>query len=292
MPDNLVYLRSGGTHSTALVHPASGLITAFRELAVHLPVTENVIAFENPEPAVDMDCSVGALGADYWRQLSFCLEGPLLLAGWSFGGPVALTMAGLAEAAGYPLDAVALIDSGPPHLLRSREDGLLSELADLFGIKGTEIPAGPPPKSEQQALDLICEVLGKARGMPGIDAADLRPFVETYRWHVRAMRHPWHFAGCAAPVILIRARGERGWRDAPRDLGWSQVLGGSPEILWTEGTHDDLMAAENAPYLAALLSSCAAARNEIDQPWPRTHRSDVVVGSELLGLSAWGIQDL
>jgi thioesterase domain-containing protein len=255
MSDNLVPLRTGGGRTTVFIHPASGLITAFRRVVPHLPGNRNAVAFENPEPRPDASCSIDALAADYWHQLSAHSNGPILLAGWSFGGIVALAMASLAEAAGRPVTCVALIDSGPPQLLRERAAGLPDDLAGLFEIKPAELPPVPLPTAQEQVLDIIADVLRRTRGIPGITAADLQPFVDTFHWHVRAMRRPWRFAGCAAPVVLIRARDERGWRDAPEDLGWSHVLGDPPRLLWTPGTHHDLMSAEHAPHLAALLST-------------------------------------
>lgn len=255
MSDNLVPLRPGRGRTTAFIHPASGLITAFRRLVPYLPGNGNVVAFENPEPGPDASCSIDALAADYWHQLSARSTGPILLAGWSFGGIVALAMASLAEAAGHPVTCVALIDSGPPQLLRTRATGLADDLVGLFEIKTAELPPGRLPAAEEQVLDLIAGVLRTMRGVPGITAADLQPFVDTFHWHVRAMRRPWRFVGCAAPVVLIRARDERGWRDAPEDLGWSHVLGDQPGLLWTPGTHHDLMSPEHAPHLAVLLTT-------------------------------------
>lgn len=256
MADNLVPLRAGAGYSLAFVHPASGLITAFRRLVPHLDGTSAVFALENPEPRRP-PCSIGELAADYWTQLADTAPGPLVLAGWSFGGAVALDMAGAAEAAGHHVAAVVLIDAAAPHLLRSARSPRpvpLGELAGLFEIGPAELRADAALTSYEEAVDLIVATLRTARGMPHIEAADLWPFVDTYRWHTSVARRPWRPVGCRAPVILIRASDEPGWDDAPADLGWTGVLRKVPVTLWTPGTHHDLMSHEHAPRLARVLS--------------------------------------
>ena len=265
MADNLVTLRTGTGHALVFVHPASGLGTAFRRLVPHLPGSAAVFAFENLEPP-SAPCSPREIASGYWAQLAGPAARPMILAGWSFGGMVALELARAGEAAGHEVAAVVLIDAGAPQLLRPVSSIPLHELAGLFEIATADLPADAAPSSGEEALEIIVEVLRRTRGMPQIDIADLRPFVDTYRWHLRAARCPWEFAGCRAPVFLVRARDEEGWRDAPADLGWSAVLGMAPPTLWTPGTHYDLLSPEHAPHLARVLSSVLARLGQPSTP--------------------------
>lgn len=262
MTDNLVTLRSGTGFSFAFVHPSSGLVTAFRRLVPHLAGPGAAFALENPEPARP-PCSLAELAASYWSQLAGVATGPLVCCGWSFGGAVALELAGAAEAAGARVAAVVLIDAATPHLLRAARPDPLDELSGLFEIGAAELPAGPPPTSHEQALEVIVAALRTARGMTEIDTADLMPFVETYLWHLAVMRRPWIPTVPGAPLFLVRARDERRWSDAPADLGWSATVGTAPTMLWTPGTHYDLMSDEHAPHLAELLSGLLA---RLDEP--------------------------
>jgi thioesterase domain-containing protein len=248
--DNLVLLREGRGPTTAFVHPASGLATAFRTLVPHLAAPGRVYAFENVEPGPTQLCTIAALGADYWKQLRDHVLAPIVLAGWSFGGPVALEIAALAEADGVGVAQVVLIDSGTPELLATRTETEVERLAGLFeldrgsigGIRG------------ERALELVAARLRVVHGNDSIDVADLRPFVEAYDWHVEAARRPWHPPTVNGPVLLVRARDEAGWQDAPADLGWSRALSRRLEPLWTPGTHYSLMSAEHAQHLANLLN--------------------------------------
>jgi thioesterase domain-containing protein len=254
MCENLVPLREGRGPTIAFVHPASGLATGFRRLVPHLTEHGRVYAFESLEPGPAERCSIAALGIDYWSQLREHVHGPLVLAGWSFGGPVALRMAESAEADGVDVRHVVLIDSGTPDLLAPRAETRVRRLAGLFELDPDSIEDG----EDERALELVACQLRAVHGNDSIDIADLRPFVEVYEWHLKAMRRPWRAAAVHAPVVLIRARDEVGWHDAPADLGWSAALGGPLDTIWTPGTHYDLMSATNAPHLAELLNRLVA----------------------------------
>lgn len=252
--ENLITLREGKGQSVVLLHPASGLATAFRRLVPHLRSRGAVFAFENAEPKL-APSSIGDLAADYWSQLKIVAADPLLFAGWSFGGAVALEMASLAINAAHEVSAVVLLDAGAPHLIGSSPVLPLHDLAGLFGISPAELPADAAPVLDAEILAVLVGVLRRTQGMTQIEADDLQPFVAAYRWHHTVARRPWRFRGDRMSVYLLRARDERGWDDAPPDLGWSSVLGGPPITLWAPGTHHSLMSEEHAPDLARILSS-------------------------------------
>ncbi len=264
--ENLVNLRTGIGHSVVFVHPASGLATAFRRLVPHLAGRGALFAFENAEPELTPP-SIGELAATYWAQLKAVASDPLVLVGWSFGGTVALELATLAEAAAHDVSAVVLLDAGAPHLLGSSPSLPLLDLAGLFGISASELPKGADSALDAEILNVLVDVLRRTRGMPEIEVADLQPFVAAYRWHHTVARRPWTYRGHRAPVFLLRAQDERGWDDAPPDLGWSSILGAPPTMLWTPGTHHSLMSEEHAPHLARLLLELLSKTHEPPYPF-------------------------
>ncbi|MFD0772353.1 thioesterase domain-containing protein [Streptomonospora algeriensis] len=261
--DNLVQLRDGEEPTTALVHPASGLSTSFRRLLPHLSGRGSVYAYENLDPGPRRLCSVAALAEHYWHQLRREDPGRLILAGWSFGGPVAVAMAALAEAEGHPVLGVAAIDSGTPQLLNTRKETILGSLAGLFELDPDSFAEERKPGTDtvEGALDSIAARLRSQSGTGCVTAADLQPFADAYFWHLDAVRQGWETVRPRSPFLLIRGRDERGWHDAPEDLGWSNVLGAVPEIAWVPGTHYSLMSPDNAPFVARVLSSLAVPRN-------------------------------
>ena len=259
--ENLVTLREGTGPSIVFVHPASGLATAFRRLVPHLAGRGAVFAFENAEPE-SPPSSISELAVKYWAQLGAVGNEPLFLAGWSFGGMIALELATLAMKASRDVLAVLLLDAGAPQLLGSSPYLPLLDLAGLFGISASDLRAVVAPTLDAEVLDVLVDVLRRTRGMPQIEVADIQPFVAAYRWHYTVARRPWTFGGHRAPVFLLRARDELGWRDAPPDLGWSSVLGAPPTTWWIPGTHHSLMSEEHAPDLAHLLSAILASVQE------------------------------
>ncbi|WP_285733453.1 alpha/beta fold hydrolase [Nocardiopsis sp. ATB16-24] len=262
--DNLVLLREGDEPAIALVHPASGLSTSFRRLLPHLAGRSAVYAYENLEPGPPELCAVEALAECYWGQLRREDPGPLVLAGWSFGGPVAVAMAALAEAEGHRILGVAAIDSGTPDLLGSREETLLGRLAGLFEVDPAVFPEELARRTEtvEDALETIAAWLRGERGTDAVEADDLRPFVDAYLWHLEVVRRGWDAVRPRAPFLLVRGRDEKGWHDAPEDLGWSAALGSAPRIAWVPGTHYSVMSQENAPFVARLLSSLSVSGDD------------------------------
>ncbi|MGW4210338.1 thioesterase domain-containing protein [Lentzea sp. NPDC004789] len=257
MPDNLVTMRGGPGPVIAFVHSASGLVTGFRRLVPHLRRGGAVYAFASVEPGSEQS-TIATVAASYWDQLREAVNGPLVLAGWSFGGAVALRMASLAEAAGCDVRCVVLIDSGTPELLSTRTDSVVEQLAGLFELDPADLAHGTDVADLDAALELIAARLGVLHGDEHIDVADLRPFVEVHDWHIRVARRAWRPQPVTAPVVLVRARDEKGWGDVPTDLGWSSALGHAPEIVWTPGNHHDLMSARHAPHLAGVLNLVTA----------------------------------
>jgi thioesterase domain-containing protein len=264
MPDNLVLLREQPGPAIAFVHPASGQATAFRWLLPHLRESGSVFAFTTGAPGPE-DGTIATIAEEYWQQLRSHVRGPLVLAGWSFGGAVALRMASTAEAEGRGIHHVVLIDSGTPELLAGRTDSTIERLAGLFQVDATTLGHDEDPIEVDRALELVAARLRLVHSDERIDVADLRPFAAIHDWHLRVARRPWHPGSVSAPVLLVRARDEVGWHDAPDDLGWSSVLGYPPRTVWTAGTHYDLVSPKNAEHIARVLNGLLAESGPLER---------------------------
>jgi thioesterase domain-containing protein len=256
---NLLSLRHGtGTRAIAFVHSASGSIGGFRRLLPHLDPGMTIVAFEAGRPGPEDRCSITAIAEDYLSELADAVQvDRTVLVGWSFGGPVAVELARLAEIGGTPPDAVILLDSATPAVLCERQRSGPVEIAALFGVQP---PRMPPDSSDDAVLDAIAGALSVVSPGLGITADDLAPFVTTYRWHLKAARAGWSGLPCRAPVTLVRAAEESGWGDAPDDLGWSAVFDRPLTRRWAAGTHHTLTDPEHAARLAGLIEDVVAAR--------------------------------
>lgn len=257
MTENLVHLRGGEGRTLVCVHAAGGMITGFRRVSPFLNIAGPIVAFENIEPGPESLCSIQALAYSYWQQVKPYLTCGLDLVGWSFGGPVAVEMAGLAELDGYPVGTVVLLDSASPLLLRDRLVEPLSDVANLFEVELGDLPKGADPVGIEEALEIVVATLQVRQ--PGLTVDDLRPFTEIYSWHLSALRAGGPLQVPAATKVLIRAESEPGWSDAPSDLGWTQVLGETPDIRWAPGNHYSVVSQRHAPALAAMLNRVLAA---------------------------------
>ncbi|MFE0116825.1 alpha/beta fold hydrolase [[Kitasatospora] papulosa] len=251
---NLLLLRPGsGERSLVFLHPAGGSAGGFRRLLPHLDPTLTVAAFQAGEPGPDDRCSIPAVAEDYLEELTETIPVTgAVLAGWSFGGAVAVEMARMAEQELAPPEAVILLDSATPVVLGERPRSPSGELAALFGVDATAVSGA---ESWESALEAIADALNEASRQVPVSPDELCPFAETYQWHLKASRAPWSGLPCAARVTLIRAADERGWAGCPDDLGWSAVFGRPIEPQWTPGTHHSLTDPANASALADRINS-------------------------------------
>ncbi|MCH0566159.1 alpha/beta fold hydrolase [Streptomyces sp. MUM 2J] len=256
MEEHLVALRGEGTSALVFVHPASGMATAFRRLLPQLEGDYQVLAFENAGPASTELCSVGRLSARYTDELmSYGIE-HVVLAGWSFGGSVAVDMAARLEAAGRKVSGIVLIDSGCPTILDRAERTLGDELAGLFEFSSTEeLELGPAP-SEEETWAAVLRVLRDRYRLPSLTRADLEPFLSAFTWHLEAIRAPWTPPRPTVPMFQIRARHETGWGAVPADLGWTAALGVPVQVTEAPGNHYSMLNTDHAAEFGTVLTTC------------------------------------
>jgi thioesterase domain-containing protein len=145
-------------------------------------------------------------------------DGPYHLAGFSFGGLIALEMAIQLQAAGKQTGRITLIDTAAPHLFR-----LIIHKVSLS------------KKIEQWAYSLViacCIVSGK-------------PVPARYRnfYVIRSFRqaaHDYDPPDIGPPVSFRLIRSTRSVSDEP-GLGWSQWQRFMPEIILVEGDHRSII---------------------------------------------------
>lgn len=253
---NLLTLRESGSSALVFVHPASGMATAFRRLPAHLDGDYSLVAFENAGPVGTGLCSVGRLSAAYAAELLAREFDHVVLAGWSFGGAVAVELAALLEAAGRAVAGVVLIDSASPDVLAASERTFAGELAGLFEFSPLEARGLESVSSEEEVWTAVLRVLRARYGLPSLTRDDLQPFLDAYSWHLKALRAPWTPPRLRLPVFQIRAQHETGWGDAPTDLGWAASLDALVQPAESPGNHYSMLSSDNAAVFADVLTSC------------------------------------
>ncbi|MBA3771536.1 MAG: non-ribosomal peptide synthetase [Ramlibacter sp.] len=124
-----------GRHGCAplfLVHAASGRAWPYRTLLPHLDPGRPVYAFQAPELfGTARMLSVQEMASHYLdKLLEIQPRGPYLLAGWSFGGAIAHTLASNLAARGHEVSRLVLFDTDPPATRMQRlQRGLRHALA-------------------------------------------------------------------------------------------------------------------------------------------------------------------
>lgn len=248
----------GGIDSrlVVFVHSSSGSAGGFRRLVPLLAAADRYVAFEALGAGSEDRCSVRAVAEDYWALISEHLgpeqTGELVLVGWSFGGLVAVHLAGLAERAGHRSVRIVLLDAATPEVLADRP---VRSVASLFGLD--DLDEGPGVADDALAARIAQRLDADAdtdADGGAVTEADVRPFILAHRWHVRALEAPWRPPPTFAHVVLIRARDEPGWAGAPPDLGWTAALGRPVEVRDTPGTHASLLSFGPVEQLADLLN--------------------------------------
>jgi thioesterase domain-containing protein len=117
LPPHLITLQpegAEGVHPLFLVHPLAGLVFPYHELALHLGPDQPVYGLQSIGIAGEASplIQVEAMAEQYVAAIRQVQpEGPYQLAGWSFGGTLALEMAQQLQKGGESVALLAIIDT-------------------------------------------------------------------------------------------------------------------------------------------------------------------------------------
>lgn len=238
-----------------LVHGLYGNVLCFRALAQALAPSQPVYALqaigltgeETPRDRVE------DLAARYLAELEAVLpDGPILLAGYSFGGMVAWEMASRLLASGRDVGLVALVDAVSSMVHQS--------VAPFLHSVPIRVQRADGRGEEHFALDVF---VSSPRGS-----------TEPEAWALRPISSDAHFAAVAraaltatrrylpprldARVALLRARGGSSRLAYELRYGWGSLVDGSFCVHDVPGDHATIL---SPPWVASLA---AALRREID----------------------------
>nr|QEO74297.1 condensation domain-containing protein [uncultured bacterium] len=208
----LVPLRTEGTQAPLfLVHPVGGHVVCYAPLLRHLARGRPVYALraEGIEDDLPPRRSIAEMAARYLPLISQAAPGPYAIAGWSFGGLVALEMARLLESSGAPAEWVGLLDSFLPPAEAPAPDELDLLVAVGDDLVRTHRGAPIALRSLLMAVEpsarlsvLLSEGI-KAGGLPpSMGVTELTRLVNVYRCNLEA-RRLWRPAPVACPALLV-----------------------------------------------------------------------------------------
>lgn len=242
-------------------HPVGGNVLCYQSLAEALGPDHPLYmmqsyGLEENHPLLP---SVEEMAAAYLEALRGILpEGPLVLAGWSFGGLLAYEAASQLQRTGREVSAVLLFDAvAVPDpirtLLREDEAEYLAILfEELHIVNAAELRELGP----EERLDLLVE---RGRGsdlLPdSMDRAGMRRLLGVFQNNALAAVR-YRPRGTEGRLLLVRPRVLT--RQAPGipcdDLnGWGPLAAGGVELRWMDGTHGQMMQKPFINQLAAFV---------------------------------------
>jgi amino acid adenylation domain-containing protein len=254
--------REGGKTPIVCFHPVGGNVLCYQPLAELLGPDRPLFMVQSfgLEAGQPLLPTVEDMAAAYLDALRGHLpEGPVILAGWSFGGQIAFEAARQTARAGGTVRAVLLFDAiAVPdpvrEMLRKDEAEYLAALFDELGIVDAETLR---PLAPEQRLDLLLERGRGSNLLPDdTDRAGMRRLLGVFQNNaLAAVRYrPRPIEG---RLLLVRPRiPTPAAPGIPGDdfNGWKPLAGGGVDLRWIDGTHGQML---QPPHVADLARHVA-----------------------------------
>jgi amino acid adenylation domain-containing protein len=257
-----------------LVHPAGGNVLCYLALAQQLGQDQPVYAFqaEGLEGGQVPGGSVTDMARTYLAAMKAVQpHGPYQLAGWSFGGLVAVEMAAQLQAQHEAVRFVGLLDAIAPPLIREltpTPDDDVQFFADYFAESNVTLDLAHLRSLAPQAQ--LDEVVAQGRRL-GVFPADVavehtRRLVQIYRNNMAAAvrHHP-----PLRPIHLtLFAASERRPEDPtlPTDHGWQACTTGAVDVVAVPGQHHTMVTLPHVEVLAQRLKRALVAARTPSRP--------------------------
>ena len=248
-----------------LVHPLAGLVFPYHELALHLEPDQPVYGLQSIGVAGEASplIQIEAMAEHYLAALHRVQpEGPYQLAGWSFGGKVALEMAQQLQKSGESVAFLGIIDTrlystrfatfwhGSRVLLTSMLPYLWPYISDYLDLQST-LPRPEPAEPRWETK------------RPKFKKLEFRRLLQVFQANVRAdsRYRPQKYPG---RVTLFRTA--TGQQDST--WGWGDIAAHGVELHQIPGHHMNVLRPPQVQILAEKLSACLAQPDEVIIPSP------------------------
>jgi amino acid adenylation domain-containing protein len=230
-------------------HPVGGNVLCYRDLAAALGAGQPVYMVQSYglEEGQPLHASVEAMTSAYLSAVRGVVpDGPVTLAGWSFGGLLAWEAASQLQRLGVEVRAVIVLDGvAVPDvvrdMLRKGESEYLADLFDEMGLFDAQTLRSLTP---EQRLDLILERSKGGNFLPdGMDRAGMRRLLALFQNNaLAAVRYrPRPLDG---ELLLIRPKeASKQAPGVPGDPlnGWGPLASRGVTLHWMEGTHGQML---------------------------------------------------
>jgi len=264
LPSNFTVIRDDADRDDPpvfLIHPAGGTVFQYQVMNTHMHHPSRLVGVSLPANYRDF-ATLGELAGHYAEQIAaWWPQGPILLAGYSAGGNLAVEAATILAARGRQVATPCLIDSLPPASYRlgrhpSRiPPHMAAMLLDALGVDPTK--QSPEMLENQQGISTLLE----SRGLSPLESEDI---VSKWLLGHRLLTYapPLRFPGdlrvvCAAEPMPTHAMDDMGIEELPRRL-WQGHIDGGLSVATVPGNHMSMMSGDNLYHVAAEVDSWIA----------------------------------
>jgi thioesterase domain-containing protein/acyl carrier protein len=251
LPPHLITLHPEGVRRPLfLVHPLAGLAFPYHELALQLGPDQPVYGLQSIGIAGEASplARVEAMAERYLAAIRQVQpEGPYQLAGWSFGGTLALEMAQQLQKGGEAVSLLGIIDTR----LYSTRFARFWHGSRVFLT--SMLPQLGPYISEYLNLQ-SAEPGGALRAKrSNFKTSELKRLLQVFQANVRADSHyrPQRYAG---RVMLFKT--DANYPDST--WGWGDIAAHGVELHQIPGHHMNVLRPPQVQVLAEKLSACLA----------------------------------
>ena len=259
LPPHLITLQPEGVRRPLfLVHPLAGLVFPYYELALHLGPDQPVYGLQSIGIAGEASplIQIEAMAEHYLAAIRQVQpEGPYQLAGWSFGGTLALEMAQQLQKGGQSVALLAIIDTrlystsfatfwhGSRVFLTSMLPHLWPYISDYLNLQSAE------PGGETK--------------LPKFKTSEFKRLLQVFQANVQAdsRYRPQRYPG---QVTLFKTA----TRHQDSTWGWGDIAANGVELHQIPGHHMNVLRPPQVQVLAEKLSACLAQPDEVITPYP------------------------
>jgi amino acid adenylation domain-containing protein len=268
---SIIAIRQGSQRPFFCVHPASGEVHCYYELAQQLGADQPFygIRAAGLEPNTTPCDQVEALAAHAIAALrTIQPAGPFLLGGWSLGGVVAFEMAQQLAAQGQSIALLALLDSHLSTRTPDQPDDDLVSLGRFAEDLGLTREYVHGAAAQVRGLDLegrLGYLLEHARQAgvipPELTLLQLQRRFAVFQAHGRALQHyvPRRYA---QRITLFQAGERSAQAQRAQRQSWRALAGGGLTVYPLPGTHYTLVRPPHVQALAAQVSACLGVAQE------------------------------
>ncbi|MEN2977610.1 AMP-binding protein (plasmid) [Tistrella bauzanensis] len=243
-------------------HPVGGNVLCYQAMTACLGPDQPVVMVEAkgldedeaPEPSVEE-----MVAASLPDLIRFAGDRPLRLAGWSFGGLLAVEAAHRLDQAGIVVEDVLIFDAvasaDPIRALLAKDDA--AYLAALFDGMGIADAATFRALDPEGRLDLLITRGAVPLGLPqGVDRDAMRRLLSVFQNNALAAIRYRVPRLDRLQALLVRPRiasaQAPGIAGDPFN-GWRDRFGGGVSLVWMDGSHGDMMMPPHVEELARLV---------------------------------------